>query len=503
MVVFSVLILIALGSGAVLSFSIGDHVPLIAGSFGVLCVALLIGWYMVLGRVNAGEDLLVRAMEECNTQGISDGSVASESLQKIMEERSHYKDLCDAIVQGLPTAFLLVDTEERALATNRQTLEMLEIDGPVEAQLGKTLADIFYNDPGRETAVGKAMHQGQTFRNLEVSITGHKGGVHHVLANVYALRDSRGNCLGGFCIYIDMTALREKEDELAERNKVITLAADQADHISGQLASATEELSGQVDLTSDSSKSSMDLTGRVAASVEQMNSAVLEVARKAAETADLSAQALRNADAGEREVREIVERISGLEKQAQNLSGNMQELNQQAVSIESIMSVITDIADQTNLLALNAAIEAARAGEAGRGFAVVADEVRKLAEKTMDATRQVEENIKGIQNSTRTSVAATDETAKEVAETVLVVEKAGKSLANIVELTSQTSSDVESIAAAAEEQSTASEEIARSAEEINRVAQHTSEAMDESSIALNDLSRLASELQKIITGMRG
>jgi methyl-accepting chemotaxis protein len=379
---------------------------------------------------------------------------------------------------------------------------MLEIDGSVEAQLGNTLAEIFYNDPSRETAVGKAMHKGQTFRNLEVSITGHKGGVRHVLANVYALRDCTGKCLGGFCLYIDMTALREKEEELAERNRVITLAADQADDISSQLASATEEISGQVDQSTVSSRSSVELTERVATSVEQMNSAVLEVARKSAETAEVSGQARRTASEGEQEVREVVERISGLEVRARGLAENMQELSKQAESIESIMSVITDIADQTNLLALNAAIEAARAGEAGRGFAVVADEVRKLAEKTMDATRQVEENIKGIQNSTRTNVAATEETAREVGDTVAVVEKAGRSLATIVDLSQQTSQDVESIAAAAEEQSTASEEIARSTEEISEAARHTSDAMDESSIALNDLARLASELKSIIQGMR-
>ncbi len=433
---------------------------------------------------------------------VPDNSPSAVALDTLIKARVKYQDLCDSIVQGLPTAFLLVDTEERALATNRETLEMLEIDGSVESQLGKTLADIFYNDPSRETAVGKAMYQGQTFRNLEVSITGHKGGTRHVLANVYALRDSKGECLGGFCLYIDMTALREKEEELATRNMIISQAADQAESISNQLASATEELSGQVELTSESSRTSTDLTGRVAASVEQMNTAVLEVARKAAETADLSGQARRNADEGEREVREIVERISKLEGQARDLSENMQDLNNQAQSIESIMSVITDIADQTNLLALNAAIEAARAGDAGRGFAVVADEVRKLAEKTMDATRQVEENINQIQDSTRTSVEATENTAREVGATVEVVERAGKSLANIVELTRQTSHDVESIAAAAEEQSAASEEIARSTEDISMSAQHTSSAMDESAIALNDLSELAGELQNIIHGMR-
>lgn len=435
-------------------------------------------------------------------KGQSDSPLVT-SLANLLKSSTKNKVLCEGILKGLPTPYLLVDTDEKTLFTNRETLDMLQLDGPVENQLGKTLADIFYNEPSRVTAVSKAMHQGEVFKNLEVTIHGHKGGVRHVLANVYSLNDANGKSIGGFCLYIDMTALKEKEDELAERNSIVMKAADMAEEISDQLASATEELSAQIEESSVSSNESMKFIASVAASVEQMNGNVVEVARKASETAELSTQSRQIAAEGEDVVCDVVDHITRLEKEAGTLYENMRKLSEEADSIESIMSVINDIADQTNLLALNAAIEAARAGEAGRGFAVVADEVRKLAEKTMEATSKVEENIKIILHSTEENSVATEATVNDVREAVVVAGKAGESLEKIVKISSKTSDEISSIAAASGEQSSASEEISRSTEKISLSAEQNSEAMAESASAIRELAHLATELREVIREMRG
>jgi methyl-accepting chemotaxis protein len=264
------------------------------------------------------------------------------------------------------------------------------------------------------------------------------------------------------------------------------------------LTSASEELSSQV----DESTRGFDIQSRriseTATAVAEMNATVFEVARNASQAAQTADKAKSQALDGSEIVEQVVRGIDEVQKQALALKEDMDGLGKQAQGIGQVLDVISDIADQTNLLALNAAIEAARAGDAGRGFAVVADEVRKLAEKTMQATKEVGVAIGGIQEGARRNIAHVDSAARKIDEATALAGKSGGSLKEIVTLVDLTTCEVNSIAAASQEQSAASEEIARSVEDVNRVSVEMAEVMHQSAAAVNDLAEQAFKLSKLI-----
>ena len=275
-------------------------------------------------------------------------------------------------------------------------------------------------------------------------------------------------------------------------------AADKLEEVVVHLTAAARELSARVEESTRGSDYQKDRIDETATAMEEMNATVLGVARNASEAAESSDNSKKKALEGAGVVSQVVAAIGQVQRQAMNLKSQMSELGVQAEGIGQVMNVITDIADQTNLLALNAAIEAARAGEAGRGFAVVADEVRKLAEKTMTATKEVGAAIAGIQKGTRVNVEGVDASVKTIEEATSLVQDSGKVLDEIVHLAEVASDQVRSIATASEEQSAATEEINRGIDEISRVAMETAEAMIQSARAVSQLSEQAQALQDMV-----
>jgi len=260
---------------------------------------------------------------------------------------------------------------------------------------------------------------------------------------------------------------------------------------SNQISSSTEEMAA-------GANEQTNQTSEVASSVEEMTRTILENTKNVSIAAETAKEAGKKALDGGSVVNETIEGMNKIAEVVKKSAGTVQALGKSSDQIGEIVQVIDDIADQTNLLALNAAIEAARAGEQGRGFAVVADEVRKLAERTTKATKEIASMIRQIQKDTGEAVDSMEEGTTQVEKGKTLAQKAGMALKEIVDGSQKVVDIVSQVAAASEEQSSAAEEISKSIEAISSVTQQSAAGTQQIARAAEDLSRLTLSLEDLV-----
>ena len=292
-----------------------------------------------------------------------------------------------------------------------------------------------------------------------------------------------------------LAALRDMQQSL--RNTIRSIADS-----SSQLASASEELHA---VTEDATRGLHQQNAEIeqaATAVNEMTTAVEEVARNAVSTSEASRESDRTAQHGRDQVRQTVDAISQLNSEVACSAGEVEQLAQQIRNISQVLDVIRAIAEQTNLLALNAAIEAARAGEAGRGFAVVADEVRALAHRTQQSTQEIEQMIGGIQQGTERAVGAMQQSTGRATSTLTLAQAAGQALDEIAQAISAINERNLVIASASEEQAQVAREVDRNLVNIRDLSLQTSAGASQSSAASQSLSRLAVDLNGLVARFR-
>ena len=401
----------------------------------------------------------------------------------------------ESVLNSLPFLLATMDNERRFTFANTNVRKML----------GKTLQDLV-GQPCHTWGASICRTENCAIDNCERGIrevSFVQPGLGNFKAMAVKLFDREQKNVGFVDMVFDINEEARLKNEAVDalsraRQETVSALEGVVEGISLSMESLVASIE-QTDRSAGQAANSMDETSQ---SMGEMNATVLDVARNAGEAARSAHDMVSQANEGGRIVNEVVNGMRQLHQSATGLMDDMTLLERQADSIGQILVTISDIADQTNLLALNAAIEAARAGEAGRGFAVVADEVRKLAEKTQTATSEVGNAIASIQQAARQSRDNVEGAASAIAHNNELAVQSGEALRGILGVAEKAADKVRAIAAAAEEQSAASESINRSIAEVAGISSSVSTTMHDAKTTMGDLTKETTELNRIISDMR-
>jgi methyl-accepting chemotaxis protein len=308
---------------------------------------------------------------------------------------------------------------------------------------------------------------------------------------------------------LNVTIAEGRKDEIGQLNESARVMVDNLRGIIGhlmgnsaQVATAASQLYSTAEQMATASEEVASQAGTVATAGEEMAATASDIALTCNKAAEGAQHANKVATEGAQVVSKTVDVMGRIAEKVQESARTIETLGTRSDQIGEIVGTIEDIADQTNLLALNAAIEAARAGEQGRGFAVVADEVRALAERTTKATKEIGEMIRSIQSETKDAVKIMEKGVEEVEVGTGEAARSGEALQEILEQINAVAMQVSQIATAAEEQTATNSEISSNIHQMSEVVRQTAQGAQDTSDAASSLSRLAEELKGVVGGFR-
>ena len=422
-------------------------------------------------------------------------------LQEMVADLQRHLAFSDGVLNGMTVPCSVFSASDETLFTNQYMLDLIERPGKPEDYYGQTSGEYIWGDKGRETISTRALRENKLL-SAQLDFTSHRGTPKHAQVTSAPFYDKQGRVLGTLSIWVDITDLVNHQNAIEAHGKMIVEVAASSMDVADSVSTASQQLAAQIEQSNAGARRQSERVTETATAMTEMNATVMEIAKNASDASAIASEAKHHAEEGYHAVGNLLSSIARVREITDVLRGSMDELSGQAQDIGQIIDVINDIADQTNLLALNAAIEAARAGEAGRGFAVVADEVRKLAEKTMQATGEVGKVVSGIQQGTQANIRNVGQAVEAIRDSSELSEEAGSKLQEIVDMVDNTALQIQSIATAAEQQSATSEEINQALGEVSLISDETSRTMREAQQAVDSLAEQASALHSLIERLK-